>query len=260
MTSFWEAVDDQDWSFPPLEVICCFLGGPHHQCLRCPLALGCAGKCTAIVRNLAKNRRWPLCLSHSSPQVVRRRGRQDCHISLHCVDAERNVVFLRIGLHPKRIALAHHRAAQPERALLDEVQYTVRNRLKLGFQPTNNCSLSYLEKVAVTAALHGEVELSTPFIGGTPRVLRTACRFRRPHAQLRLLRGALGGRFHCFFCLSDSTHVGCHTCKRRVCRNCALPYLEQSKMCLGCVFSEHDDFLAHRTRGDRIRRDWYIGN
>ena len=260
MTTFWEFGSSQERFSPPLECICCFLGSPQHQCLRCPLALGCAGRCTFIIRNMARNRRWPLCISHSSPQLFRRQGRQECQISLHCVEAERNVVFLRVGLRPEIIALAHYRATQPDHTLMEEVQYTIRNRLKLGFQPTSNCSLSYLEKVAITAALHGEVELSTPFIGGSPRVLRIICRFSRPHKQLRLLRAALEGRFYCYFCLSDNTYVGCDICKKRACRNCALPYLADAKVCLGCAFGKHDAFLMHRTRGDRVRKDWYVGN
>ena len=260
MNTLWDIAASSVWHSPSLEIICCFLGSPRHQCLRCPLALGCAGKCTYKVLVMARNRRWPLCMSRTSPQFFKRGERWGHQVSLHCIDAERMVVFLRISLQPKVIALGHYEAARPEDTLMEEIQHTIRHKLRLGYYPTSNCTLSYLEKTAITAALQGEVELSTLHIGGSPKVLRTVCRFRRPHMQLRLLRSALGGRFYCYFCLSDDTRVGCDVCRKNTCRDCAFSGPEGSKVCLGCAFGEHDALLSHRTRGDRIRKDWFVGS
>ncbi len=262
--SLSELFREQEPAFPPVSIICSFLGCPRHQCLRCPLALGCAARTLRPFRDLARRRLWPLSVSFDDLKLRTVDWHENTagtcidhhYLDVWCVDAILGVVFHKISLPTTYISVD-----RPPPAYGDLHSF-VRRSLGLGFRPGTHSSLTYLEKAALKAALYGSVEVSTSSAHISRcqqgKQIRIYCSLCGPHFQLRSLRKALAGRFYCFFCLAEETNCRCRTCKRRICSFCAIS-TQDGVACLGCAFDPGHYAVADRTGADLVKRTWYLG-
>ncbi len=269
-------------TFPPVEIICSFIGSRGHQCLRCPMALGCASRSLAPVRDLARCRLWPLCIASSDLQhlpvpsaesnpTATNTSLRPCHgdhrgyrryIAAHCVETAYCSPFLTLSLATRHVSVEQEQSHSFCHVLPDgdhDVEYAIRRHLGLGFRPGHRSSLTTLEKRAMSAALHGRIVFSIFQTGGRNRELHVSCAFDRPIFQLRSLRPALSRRHFCYFCLAEETSTRCDTCTRIMCRYCVFT-VRNGIACMGCAFARDQNPWEQRTHADWIQKEWYLGS
>ncbi len=260
--NFSELFREHDPAFPPIGIICSFLGCPHHQCLRCPFAVGCAAKTLRPFCDLARRRLWPLSISLNDLKLQIADRYEDTagpcmdhhYLDVRWVDATLDVEFHKISLPITYVSVS-------KSPTYGDLHAFVRRTLGLGFRPGAHSSLTYLEKAALKAALYGSVEISTSSAQTSScqqgKQIRINCRFCGPHFQLRYLRRALAGKFHCYFCLAEDTNCRCSACRRRMCSFCAISG-QAGVVCLGCAFDPRHYAGEDRKGADLVKRNWYI--
>ena len=206
--------------------------------------MGCSSTSFSAFCVLARRRSWPFCISVTDiPRLTRLGSRL---LECCCVDRISGLIFYRVRLPVPFVVRS-----------LDEPAFlhtTLRKALGFGFRPASTCTLTNLEKTAITAALYGYVQIA---VIQTASGISAMCKFSGPHRALRKLRRALSGRFCCHICLAEHTVASCSRCRRSACAYCSFS-LERDDVCLCCAFRSPLAMPAQRTPFQCVQYRWYF--